>query len=60
MSEAIVRTFLDEEQVEARVTSTAPSTTGLIKLEHEGRMFVRHIDRVSPVNEAARALLKKQ
>lgn len=59
MSEAIVRTFLDEDQVEARVVSV-PSATGLVKLDHKGRTFVRHIDRVSPVNEAARELLKKQ
>lgn len=58
---AKVETFYDGQYVVVDVLSEKPSSTGLLILNHpEYGKFVRHIDRVDPMDEEAKQILKKE
>ena len=56
---AKAKTFLGTEDnlVEVDVL-TGPSSTGLVKLAYGSKIFVRHVDRIEPLNDSARALIR--
>ena len=55
-----VSTDSDGQRVEGVIVSTQPSSTKLMKIKLDGReTIVRHVDRVTPLNEAARKFLGK-
>jgi len=55
------RTFgLDEdERLEVEILSP-PSATGLVKVRCEGKVFVRHKNRLDPMDEEAKEILGRK
>ena len=53
-----VRTFDDDHMAEAELLS-APGVTGLCKVKIGDRTLARHVDRLEPLDDEARKLLKK-
>ena len=64
MSEPRARVYIDGKPYDGRIVSSKPSSTGLVKVTLDGDVsgggisVARHIDRVEPLNEAARELCK--
>lgn len=57
---AQAETFLGTDDHLVRVdVLTGPSSTGLCKVAYGQRVFVRHVDRLAPLNPEAAAILKK-
>lgn len=55
---ALVQTFQDDTRITAILLS-GPSSTGLCKIDYNGKTMVRHVDRLEAINEEAAQLLKK-
>ena len=53
----LATTFNDGETIEVIILSK-PSSTGLCKLDYNGRTIVRHINRIYPINQEAIDFLK--
>lgn len=59
MDHAQAKTFLDDTQEVTVDVLTGPSGTGLCKVAFGSRVFARHVDRLEPLNEQARIILKR-
>lgn len=55
-NKALATTFMDGLTVQVEVLS-APSATGLCKVDFNGRTLARHVDRLAPVTEEAKRLI---
>ena len=56
---AKAKTFLaDEVQIVVDVLS-GPSSTGLVKCAYGKKLIARHVDRLEPLNDAAKQMLRK-
>lgn len=58
---AKAKTFLNDETIEVEIISVAPSSTGLLVVQHPkyGKL-ARHVTRLDPIDEEGAAVLRKE
>jgi hypothetical protein len=56
---AKAKTFLGDDREIVVDVLLPPSSTGLVKVAFGNRVLVRHVDRLEPLNEAAKQMLTK-
>jgi hypothetical protein len=61
---ALAKTFMDDQQILVEIISLEPTSSGLVEVawKRDGqpdRKFVRHVDRLEPVDDHAKRIKAK-